>query len=76
MADDIFDLLRPMVGLSLDKDASSNAEGLLKASCTIADIEKAYLVCQEERRRPLPRSQNAYKLVLHTVTMRLLIAIQ
>ena len=46
-------------------------KGLSRASCT------ACCVYQEERRRPLgPKSQNAYKLVLHTVTRKLLIAIQ
>ena len=43
----------------------------------VSDTEKACLLCQEERRRPVgPKSQNAYKLVLHTVTRKLLTAIQ
>lgn len=55
----------------------SDAKVLSRASCTISYTENACLVYQEERRRPLgPRSQNAYKLVLHTVTRKLLIAIQ
>ena len=76
-ANGIFDLVPPIFRLTLDKEACSEAQGLSRASCTVPYTENACLVYQEQRRRPLgPKSQNAYKLVLHTVTRKLLIAIQ